>query len=99
MRHQAVTTPRKNERAGLIRRVGLRRRAGSLISEAPLEQEVIVSVCFAVEARHKIVGVAIRCPGGFRVFSSDRSYRKLEQGIFPNARAVARSVARLGARA
>jgi hypothetical protein len=55
-----------------------------------------VSVCFAVEARHKMIGVAVRCPGGFRVFSSDRAYRKLENGIFPNARAVVRSVARLG---
>ena len=76
--------------------MGLRRLAGSLVSEAPLELEAIVSVCFAVEARHKIIGVAVRCPGGFRVFSSDRAYRKLEVGIFPNARAVARSAARLG---
>jgi len=56
-----------------------------------------MSLCFAVEARHKIAGVAVRCPGGFRVFSSDRAYQKLENGIFPNARAVARSAARLGA--
>jgi hypothetical protein len=76
--------------------VGLRRLAGSLVSEAPLELEAIVSVCLAVEARHKIIGVAVRCPGGFRVFSSDRAYQKLENGIFPNARAVAYSLARLG---
>jgi hypothetical protein len=58
--------------------------------------EAIVSVCFAVLAGHKIVGVAVRCLGGFRVFSSDSAYRKLENRIFPNARAVDRSVARLG---
>lgn len=55
-----------------------------------------MSVCFAVEARYKIIGVAVRCPGGFRVFSSDRAYRKLENGIFPNVRAVVRSAAGLG---
>jgi hypothetical protein len=55
-----------------------------------------VSECFAVQAGHKVIGVAVRCIGGFRVFSSDSTYRKLENRIFPNARAVARSVARLG---
>jgi hypothetical protein len=74
----------------------LRRLDGSLVSEAPNALEAIVSECFAVEAHHKMIGVAVRCPGGFRVFSSDRAYRKLENGIFPNARAVVRSVARLG---
>jgi hypothetical protein len=74
----------------------LRRLDGSLVSEAPIDLEAIVSVCFAVEARHKMIGVAVRCPGGFRLFSSDRAYRRLEKRIFPNARALARSVARLG---
>lgn len=60
----------------------------------PLEQEAIVSVCFAVQARHKTIGVAVRCLGGFRVFFSDSDYRKLENRIFPNARAVIRSVDR-----
>lgn len=79
----------------MIRPGGLRRLDGSLVSEAPIALEAIVSMCFAVEARHKMIGVAVRCPGGFRIFSSDRAYRKLENGIFPNARAVVRSVARL----
>jgi hypothetical protein len=75
----------------------LRRLDGSLVSEAPIALEAIVSVCFAVEARHKMIGVPVRCPGGFGVFfSSNRAYRKLENGIFPNARTVVRSVARLG---
>jgi hypothetical protein len=68
----------------------LRRLDGSLVSEAPIDLEAIVSVYCAVEARHKIVAVAVRCPGGSRVFSSDHAYRKLENGIFPNARAIAR---------
>ena len=79
----------------MIRPGGLRRLDGSLVSEAPIALEAIVSMGFAVEARHKMIGVAVRCPGGFRIFSSDRAYRKLENGIFPNARAVVRSVARL----
>lgn len=53
-------------------------------------------MCFVVEARHKIIGVAVRCLGGFRVFSSDSAYRTLDHRIFPNTRAVARSVALLG---
>ena len=55
-----------------------------------------MSVCFAVQAGHKIIGVAVRCLGGFRVFSSDSAYRKLENRIFPNDRAVVRSAVRLG---
>jgi len=53
--------------------------------------------CFAVQDRHKIIGLAVRCFGGFRAFSSELAYRKLENRIFPNARAVERSVAGLGA--
>jgi hypothetical protein len=74
-----------------------RRLDGGPGSGDAIELEAIVSVCFAVQAGHKIVGVAVRCLGGFRVFSSDSAYRKLEDRIFPNVRAVARSAARLGA--
>jgi hypothetical protein len=69
---------------------------GSLVSEAPITLEAIVSVCFAVEARHKIAGVAVRCPGGFRLVSPHRADQKLQDGMFLNARAVVRSVAWLG---
>jgi hypothetical protein len=55
-----------------------------------------VSTCFAVEDRHKIIGVAVRCLGGFRVCSSLSAHRILENRIFPNARAVDRSAAKLG---
>jgi hypothetical protein len=74
-----------------------RRLDGSPGSGDAIELEAIVSVCFAVQARHRIIGVAVRCAGGFRVFSSDSAYRKLEDRIFPNARAVVRCVARIGA--
>ena len=55
-----------------------------------------MSAGFAVQAGHKIIGVAVRCVGGFRVFCSDFAYRKLENRVFPTARAVDRSIARLG---
>jgi hypothetical protein len=70
---------------------------GALSAGISLELEAIVSVGFAVQAGHKLIGVAVRCAGGFRVFSSDFTYRRLEDRIFPNMRAVARSVAQLGA--
>jgi hypothetical protein len=80
----------------LIRPVGCVGCDGSFVIEAPIDLEAIVSVCFAVEARHNTVGVAVRCPGGFRVFSSNRVFRKLENGIFPNVRAIIRSLAQFG---
>jgi hypothetical protein len=61
----------------------------------PLAQEAIMSAGFAVQAGHKIIGVAARCVGGFRVFCSDFAYRKLEYRIFPNVPAINRSVALL----
>lgn len=63
----------------------------------PLEQEAIISAGFAVQAGREIIAVRARCLGGFRVFASDFAYRKLDNRVLPNARAVARSVARLGA--
>jgi hypothetical protein len=57
-----------------------------------------MSVCFAIEARRRVVGVAVRCAGGFRFFSSDPAYRKLEGRVFPKARAIDRAAARLASR-
>jgi len=71
--------------------------AGGLAGAAPVELEAIMSTCFAVQDRHKIIVVAVRCLGGYRVFSSELAYRKLENRIFQNAWAVERSVAGLGA--
>jgi hypothetical protein len=79
---------------GPVGRVG---STGSLISEVPIGLEAIVSVCFEAESRHKINGVAVRCRDGFGIFSSDPACRRLEDGTIPNARAVVRSFARLGA--
>jgi hypothetical protein len=60
------------------------------------ELEAIVSTCFAVQDHHKLIEVAVRCLGGFPVFSSERAYRKLQNRIFPSAPSVGRSVAGLG---
>jgi len=49
---------------------------------------------FAVEADRKVVGVAVRAPGGFRFFSSEPAYFALEGRIFPRARALVQSVAK-----
>lgn len=50
---------------------------------------------FAVEADRRVVGVAVRGPGGYRFFSSDPDFVGLESRTYPRARALARSVARL----
>jgi hypothetical protein len=62
----------------------------------PCELEANVSIGFADELGHRIIGVAVRCAGGFRFFSSDLAYRNLEDRIFPNLRAIARFAARPG---
>ena len=49
---------------------------------------------FAVEADRKVVGVAVRAPGGFRFFSSEPAYFALEGRTFRGARALAQSVTR-----
>lgn len=50
---------------------------------------------FVVEADRRVVGVAVRGPGGFRFFSSDPAYRDLEGRTFPRARALAHSAAKI----
>ena len=50
---------------------------------------------FAVESDRRIVGLAVRAPGGFKFFSSEPRFFALEGRIFPRFRALARSVARI----
>lgn len=61
------------------------------------ELETIVSIGFAVEVGHRLIGVAVRCAGGSRVFSSDLAYRNPEGRIFPNLRTITRFATQLGA--
>lgn len=48
---------------------------------------------FAVEADRKVVGVAVRAPGGYKFFSSDPGFFALEGRLFPRARSLFQSVA------
>ncbi len=50
---------------------------------------------FVVEANRKVVGIAVRVPGGFRFFSSDPDFHRLEAKMFPRARAIVRRVAEI----
>ncbi len=50
---------------------------------------------FVVEADRKVVGIAIRVPGGFRFVCSDPDFQEMDSRIFPRARALASSVAEL----
>jgi len=45
---------------------------------------------FAVEFDRRVVGVAVRVPGGFMFYSSDRDFDELEGRLFPRARAMSR---------
>ncbi|HEX6071413.1 MAG TPA: hypothetical protein VFY95_00185 [Sphingomicrobium sp.] len=54
---------------------------------------------FAVEFDRRVVGVAVRVPGGFMFFASDETFDQLDGRLFPRARAIARKlekVARTG---
>ena len=50
---------------------------------------------FAVEADRRVVGVAVRAPGGFRFFSSEPAFFALEGRLFARSRAVFQSVAKI----
>lgn len=50
---------------------------------------------FVVEADRRVVGVAVRVPGGFKFFSSDPDYFSLEGKLFARARAMAQRVAQI----
>lgn len=45
---------------------------------------------FAVEFDRRVVGIAVRVPGGFMFFASDDDFEKLDGELFPRARAIAR---------
>jgi hypothetical protein len=47
---------------------------------------------FAVEFDRRVVGVAVRVPGGFMFFASDETFDQLDGRLFPRARAIARKL-------
>lgn len=50
---------------------------------------------FVVEADRRVVGVAVRVPGGFRFFSSHPDFLALEGKIFARARSIAHRAAQI----
>jgi hypothetical protein len=49
---------------------------------------------FAVEFDRRTVGIAVRVPGGFMFFSSDKRFDPLDGRIYPRARAIERALKR-----
>lgn len=49
---------------------------------------------FVIEADRRVVGVAVRSPGGFKFFSSDRAFGGLDGRTFARVRALTNAVAK-----
>lgn len=47
---------------------------------------------FVVETGGRVVGLALRCGGGFRFFASDDGFRALDRRTFPRLRALLHAV-------
>jgi hypothetical protein len=54
----------------------------------------IASDRFVIEADRRVVGVAVRSPGGFKFFSSDRAFGGLDGRTFTRVRALTNAVAK-----
>ena len=50
---------------------------------------------FVVEADKKVVGIAVKVPGGYRFYSSDPDFLQMEGTTFPRAKAMAQKVAQI----
>ncbi len=48
---------------------------------------------FAVEVDRKVVGIAVRVPGGFKFFSSSPEFSPLESRVFKRVRSISRRLA------
>lgn len=70
-----------------IARVETRSR-GNACSEYEMDR-------FVVEAGHRVVGIAIRVPGGFQFVCSDPDFRTMDSKIFPRARTLTSRAAEL----
>ena len=53
---------------------------------------------FAVEFDRRVVGIAVRVPGGFMFFASDDHFEQLDGQLFPRARAISRHLEKLAKR-
>ena len=50
---------------------------------------------FVVEADRKVVGVAVRCAGGYRFYASEDGFFQLENRQFASVRALTSAAGRL----
>ena len=48
---------------------------------------------FVVQAERRVVGIAVRVPGGFRFYTSDPDFKALETHVFPKAKSIDRLAA------
>lgn len=53
---------------------------------------------FAVEFDRRVVGVAVRVPGGFMFFASDDKFDPMNGQVFPRARAISRRLEKVSSR-
>jgi hypothetical protein len=51
---------------------------------------------FVVEAERRVVGIAIRVPGGFRFVASDPEFYAVDRKVFPRARLLVSRIAEFG---
>lgn len=58
----------------------------------------MTALSFAVEFDRKVVGVAVRAPGGFAFFPSDPTFHALEGKVFTRVRAMMRRLAEVARR-
>ena len=66
---------------------------GSLV-----RRRVVTTQRFAVEFDRRVVGIAVRVPGGFMFFASDDDFEQLDGELFPRARAIARRLEKVSNR-
>ena len=53
---------------------------------------------FAVEFDRRVVGIAVRVPGGFMFYSSDDDFEQIDGQLFPRARAISRRLEKISGR-
>lgn len=51
---------------------------------------------FAVEYNRRTVGIAVRVPGGFIFYSSDRDFDAMDGNLFPRAAAIEKRLRKIG---
>ena len=70
------------------------RRIGATVARVSRVRS-LMSTGFAVEVDRRVVGVAVRVPGGFKFFSSHPDFSPFEARHFRTGRAIGRRLAEL----